>query len=224
MNASAITKQNKSEMKTYGTNDGLPSKNTTATLRDRRGFIWVGTENGLCRFDGYTFKVFANHAGDSTSISNNFINAIVEDHQGKIWVATMDGLNLLDPLNETFTRFLHHDHNIRSLSHNKVWSILCDKKGQMWFGTDDGFNQYVASKKDFIVYKPNPASEKSMMGKSVNAIIEDVKDDLWLGNWSAGLNRFDKKKKAFTNYAQNQKSGAKNPNDVWALALSLIHI
>lgn len=217
-NASAITKQNKSEMKIYGTNDGLPSKNTTATLRDRRGFIWVGTENGLCRFDGYTFKVFANHAGDSTSISNNFINAIVEDHQGKIWVATMDGLNLLDPLTETFTRFLHRDNNIRSLSNNKVWSILCDKKGIMWFGTDDGFNQYVPSRKDFIVYKPNPASKKSMMGKSVNSIIEDRNGDLWLGNWSAGLNRFDKKNRTFNNYAQHQKAGAKNPNDVWALA------
>ncbi|WP_449437601.1 two-component regulator propeller domain-containing protein [Pedobacter steynii] len=45
-------------LKTYTIADGLPSKNTTATLKDRRGFIWIGTENGLCRFDGYTFKVF----------------------------------------------------------------------------------------------------------------------------------------------------------------------
>ncbi len=207
-----------SEIKTYATNDGLPSKNTTATLKDRRGFIWVGTENGLCRFDGYTFKTFANKAGDSSSISNNFVNAIIEDKKGKIWVATMDGLNLLDPLTETFTRFVHRDNQPNSLSNNKVWSVLCDKNGKTWIGTDDGFNQYISVSKGFVVYKPNPARNNSLVGKSVNSIIEDAQGDLWLGNWSAGLNRFNKKKQTFTNYAQYQKPGAKNPNDVWALS------
>ena len=217
-NSVFLSGQYKSEIKTYSTNDGLPSKNTTATLKDKRGFIWVGTENGLCRFDGYTFKVFSNKTADSSSISNNFVNAIVEDHQGKIWVATMDGLNLLDPLSETFTRFVHRDNNSHSLSNNKVWSLLCDKNGAVWVGTDDGFNQYVTASKNFIVYKPNAADKKSMVGKSVNSIIEDVRGDLWLGNWSAGLNRFDKKKRSFFNYAQYKKPGTKNPNDVWALA------
>ena len=217
--SSAFTSgQYTSEIKTYATNDGLPSKNTTATLKDRRGFIWVGTENGLCRFDGYTFKTFANKAEDSSSISNNFVNAIIEDKKGKIWVATMDGLNLLDPLTETFTRFVHRDNKPTSLSNNKVWSVLCDKNGKIWIGTDDGFNQYISVSKGFVVYKPNPARKNSLVGKSVNSIIEDAQGDLWLGNWSAGLNRFNKKKQTFTNYAQYQKPGAKNPNDVWALS------
>ena len=209
--------QQKVDLKTYTTNDGLPSRNTTATLRDKRGFLWVGTENGLCRFDGYAFKVFYNKPGDSTSISNNFINAIVEDKSGKIWVATMDGLNLLNPLSETFTRFFHNDRKSNSLSNNKVWSVLCDRAGKVWIGTDDGFNEYIAAKKQFVVYKPNPAVKNSMVGKSVNSIIEDARGYLWLGNWSAGLNRFDKKNRTFKNYAQYQKPGFKNPNDVWSL-------
>ena len=217
VNLFSISNQQKVEMKTYTTNDGLPSKNTTATLRDRRGFVWVGTENGLCRFDGYSFKIFSNKLGDSTSISNNFINALVEDRNGKIWVATMDGLNLLDPLSERFTRFLHDDRNASSLSNNKVWSVLCDRTGKLWIGTDDGFNEYVASKKGFAIYRPNLSKRNSMMGKSVNSIIEDAKGDLWLGNWSAGLNHFQKAKRSFTNYAQYQKPGEKNPNDVWSL-------
>jgi signal transduction histidine kinase/ligand-binding sensor domain-containing protein/DNA-binding response OmpR family regulator len=210
-------KQNKNETKTYTTNDGLPSRNTTATLRDKRGFIWVGTENGLCRFDGYAFKIFSNKLGDTTSLTNNFVNAIVEDRTGKIWVATMDGLNLLDPLTETFTRFLHNDKIPNSLSNNKVWSVLCDRAGEIWVGTDDGFNQFIPNRKEFFSFKPNPSKSGSMMGKSVNSIVEDAKGDLWLGNWSAGLNRFDKKKRTFTNFAQYQKPGFKNPNDVWAL-------
>ena len=53
-------------IKTYGINEGLPSKNTTAALKDKRGFIWVGTENGLCKFDGYSFKIYVNIPGDTT--------------------------------------------------------------------------------------------------------------------------------------------------------------
>ena len=110
----------------YTIADGLPSKNATITIKDRRGFIWVGTEGGLCKFDGYTFKVFANHKGDSTSLSNNFINALIEDKSGRIWVGTMDGLNLFDPNTEKFTRFYDKEKDTRSLSNNRVWSLLAD--------------------------------------------------------------------------------------------------
>ena len=205
---------------TYTTKDGLPSKNTTATIKDKRGFLWVGTENGLCRFDGYTFKVFSNISRDPKSISNNYVNALVEDKRGQIWVATMDGLNVLDPLSETFKRYAHRDGVANSLSNNKVWSVLCDKAGIIWVGTDDGFNRYLSDVKGFVNYRPNPSKSGSMVGKSVNAIIEDNQQNLYLGNWSGGLNKFNKKTERFTNYSQYHKPGKKNPNDVWALSYS----
>ena len=95
-------------LKTYTIADGLPSKNTTSCLKDKRGFIWVGTENGLCRFDGYTFKIFYHKEGDNASISNNYISTIVEDHSGRLWVGTMDGLNVLDTLTEKLQRFYNN--------------------------------------------------------------------------------------------------------------------
>ncbi|SER66579.1 hybrid sensor histidine kinase/response regulator [Pedobacter rhizosphaerae] len=205
------------DIKTYKLTDGLPSKNTTATLKDKRGFVWVGTENGLCRFDGYHFKVFSAKINDDNSITNNYINALCEDHNGRIWVATMDGLNLFDPLSETFTRFFHSESKPGSLSNNKVWSLLCDKNGVIWVGTDDGFNEYLPRQKRFIVYKPNASKKGSMMGKSVNSIIEDEENNLWLGNWSGGLNKFDKKNRSFSNFLQYQATGEKNPNDIWSL-------
>src|SRR5579862_9444956 len=82
--------------------DGLPARNATTVIKSRSGFIWIGTENGLCKFDGYTFKTFINKKGDSTSISNNYINALAEDVTGRIWVGTMDGLNVFDPNTEKF--------------------------------------------------------------------------------------------------------------------------
>lgn len=205
-------------LKTYTISDGLPSKNTTATFKDKRGFIWVGTENGLCRFDGYTFKIFYHKPGDRSSISNNFISTIVEDRKGRLWVGTMDGLNVMDPLTEKFESFYHNESVASSISNNKIWSLLCDKQGVIWVGTDDGFNRYQESTKSFTVYQPNQKSPNAMVGKSVNAIIEDGQGRLWLGNWSGGLNRFDKQTQQFKNFPQQQLPGHKNPNDVWALA------
>ncbi|WP_172954132.1 two-component regulator propeller domain-containing protein [Pedobacter ginsengisoli] len=205
-------------LKTYTIADGLPSKNTTATLKDRRGFIWIGTENGLCRFDGYTFKVFYHKEGDDTSISNNYVNTIVEDHQGKLWVGTMDGLNLLDPLTEKFQNFYHDEKVVSSISNNKIWSLLCDREGTVWIGTDDGFNRFLEQTKSFTTYQPNQGVPGAMVGKSVNAIVEDKHGSLWLGNWSGGLNRFDKRTARFINFQQTQLPGLKNPNDIWSLA------
>lgn len=205
-------------LKTYTIADGLPSKNTTATFKDKRGFIWVGTENGLCRFDGYNFKNFSHNAGDPRSISNNFINTITEDQRGRLWIGTMDGLNVMDPMTEQFRCFYHNERQRSSLSNNKIWSLLCDRDGLIWVGTDDGFNRFNESTSSFTVYQSGLKLRNGMVGKSVNAIVEDKQGRLWLGNWSGGLNRFDKRTQQFKNFRQPTSPGLKNPNDIWSLA------
>ena len=200
----------------YTISNGLPSRNTTTVIKDRKGFIWVGTENGLCKFDGYTFKTYTNKKGDSTSISNNFINALIEDKTGRIWVGTMEGLDIFDPNTEKFTRFYHNQLKKTSLSNNKVWSLLADSNNHIWVGTDDGFNVFIEESKTFKTYHPDPANKYAMKGKSVNAIIEDGRY-LWLGNWGEGLNKFDVRAEKFYNFKQLFSSNEKSPNDIWTL-------
>ncbi|MGZ3750549.1 MAG: two-component regulator propeller domain-containing protein [Mucilaginibacter sp.] len=200
----------------YTISNGLPSRNTTTVIKDKKGFIWVGTENGLCQFDGYKFKTFINKKGDSTSISNNFINALIEDRLGRIWVGTMDGLNIFDPNTEKFTRFYHNELKKTSLSNNKIWSLLADRYNHVWIGTDDGFNLFVERSKSFKTYRPEATNRYAMKGKSVNAIIEDA-NYLWLGNWGEGLNKFDIKTDKFYNFKQAFPSTEKSPNDIWTL-------
>ncbi|MDP9080781.1 MAG: response regulator [Bacteroidota bacterium] len=206
-------------IKTYNINNGLPSNSTTCAIKDRNGFLWVGTQNGLCRFDGYNFKTFINIPGDSTSLTNNYINTITEDKAGRIWVGTLDGLNLLDPLTEEFKRFNHQDKVPASLSNNKIWSLLADNENNIWVGTDDGFDRFIEKTKSFEIFQPNPSDKNAIKGKSVNAIVEDRENNLWLGNWSGGLNRFDKRTKKFVNFPQAQSANDKNPNDVWSICL-----
>jgi len=200
----------------YTISNGLPARNATAVVKDKKGFIWVGTENGLCKFDGFTFKTYINKKGDSTSISNNFIICIIEDKAGRIWVGTMDGLNIFDPNTEKFTRFYHNERNKASLSNNKIWSLLADRYDRIWIGTDDGFNLFVEKSKSFKTYHPDSGNKYAMRGKSVNAIIEDG-ECLWLGNWGEGLNKFDIKANKFYNFKQAFPSTEKSPNDIWTL-------
>ena len=217
--SSDVPKLSSYAIKTYNINDGLPANGTTCAIKDKNGFLWVGTQNGLCRFDGYNFKTFVTTPGDSTSLTNNYISALIEDKGGRIWVGTLDGLNLLDPLTEKFKRFRHQDQTAGSLSNNKIWALLADSENNIWVGTDDGFDRFIEKTKTFEIFQPNPSDKNAIKGKSVNAIVEDHQDNLWLGNWSGGLNRFNKRTKKFVNFPQAQNANSKNPNDVWTISL-----
>src|SRR5690606_35897651 len=84
---------------------GLPDNNVEVIFKDSDGFIWFGTRNGLCRFDGYTFTVFKKHEGGN-SISGNRILDIAEDDEGFLWIGTYkNGLNKLNKYTGQFTHY-----------------------------------------------------------------------------------------------------------------------
>src|SRR5688572_3852999 len=85
-------------------NDGLSHNQIKSVLKDRRGFLWIGTASGLNRYDGYHVKVFSSRPGDSTSLISSDINKIFEGPDEKLWIHTWSGTNVYDPLTETFNR------------------------------------------------------------------------------------------------------------------------
>src|SRR5579871_974636 len=74
-----------------GTEVGLSQNNVTCIIRDKQGFMWFGTRDGLNRYDGYDFDVYKNDPDDSTSLSNNFITSMTQDQKGDIWIGTWGG-------------------------------------------------------------------------------------------------------------------------------------
>ena len=87
---------------------GLSQSVVTAMAQDRTGFLWLGTQDGLNRYDGYTFRVFRNEPGNATSLGNNYITALAVDGAGDLWIGTNGGgLDRFDPGTETFTHFRH---------------------------------------------------------------------------------------------------------------------
>jgi signal transduction histidine kinase/ligand-binding sensor domain-containing protein/DNA-binding response OmpR family regulator len=82
--------------------DGLQNLNIKAILQDHQGFLWIGTEDGLHKYDGYNFRVYYNDIDDKSSIKNNNINGIIEDESKKLWIGTDRGLELYDRSNDSF--------------------------------------------------------------------------------------------------------------------------
>jgi len=118
--------------------NGLSQSSVTCILKDSRGFMWFGTEDGLNKYDGSTFSVFTHNSTDKESLSSSYINAISGQEEGFIWVATNNGLNYFNPDNEKFTRYLHDPNNPKSLSNNNVNALQLTKDKLLLVGTSDG--------------------------------------------------------------------------------------
>src|SRR5690606_12516239 len=88
----------------FTTRDGLSHNEVRSLLHDSRGFLWVGTANGLNRFDGYEFKVYLPEPGRGNSLSGEVVAALAEAPDGRIWIAHNRGIDIYDPLRDTFLR------------------------------------------------------------------------------------------------------------------------
>lgn len=84
------------------TKDGLSQGLVTSIMQDSKGFLWIGTKDGLNRFNGYNFRVFRSNSFDSLSINDNRILSTLEDRNGRIWVITGGGVSIFDPKREIF--------------------------------------------------------------------------------------------------------------------------
>ncbi|MEY2639532.1 MAG: hypothetical protein RIR90_1014, partial [Bacteroidota bacterium] len=92
-------------LRVLNTRNGLSQNAVTCIYQDKKGFLWVGTQDGLNRYDGYQFKYYKYNPEDSSSISDQFITAIAEDGKGELWIGTRHGLNRFNSNTEKFTRY-----------------------------------------------------------------------------------------------------------------------
>ncbi len=193
---------------------GLSNSEVWSVLRDRRGFMWFGTLDGLNRYDGYKMKVFKHTLTDPSSLSDNKIRTVYEDRAGALWIGTWDGgLNRYERESETFTRYQHDPEDPASLSSDSVFAILEDRAGALWLGTrGGGLNRFDPASGVFSHYRHDPAQPTSLGNDNVFALWDDQDGALWVGT-DGGLDRLDPTTGIFTHYRHNPDDPASLSHD-----------
>jgi signal transduction histidine kinase/ligand-binding sensor domain-containing protein/AmiR/NasT family two-component response regulator len=135
----------------------LPEGIVRAIVQDQNGFLWIGSSEGLFRYDGQQFKPIENDYRDTTTISNERVQHLIEDRQGNLWVATPQGLNCLLKKTGKFERFLHRPNDETSLPHAFVTRLFEDSKGRIWVSTWNGFAYFDTVKRRFFRLKSSIA-------------------------------------------------------------------
>lgn len=161
--------------------NGLSQNTVNAILQDRKGFMWLGTKDGLNRYDGLSFRKFKHDAANPRSIGNSFITSLYEDFNGNIWVGTDAGVYIYYPEKEAFEEF-----DCQSLEKTRiersVSMIAGDKQGRVWIAVEaQGMFCYDAPQKLLRNY---PLSEIS---SNIKCFTFDSGGTLWLGFYGDGL-------------------------------------
>ncbi len=181
---------------------GLAQSTVNCIFQDSTGFMWFGTDDGLNRFDGYSFVVYRHDPQDPQSPSHNHITSLHQDSEGMIWIGTYGGgLDQFDPQTGLWRHYPHKSGDPQSLSDNKVRAIYQDRSGILWIATHggglDGFDPKTESWRH---YEPDPRDPFALRDWLIDSIYEDRQGRLWIGSNNAGLARLDRLTERFIHY------------------------
>ena len=171
-----------------------------AIIQDRDGFIWIGGDGALIRYDGYEQKYYTQ---GPDSISHSTIFTIYEDSSGIIWIGTKGGLNKYDKESGSFTHYLNDKTDSDSLSSNDVRSIIEDKNDPdiLWVGTyGGGLNKFNKGNNTFKRYEHNADIPGSLSSNLILSLVQDESGILWIGSEDGGLNKFDPETESVNSY------------------------
>jgi ligand-binding sensor domain-containing protein/signal transduction histidine kinase len=171
---------------------GLSQSTVNAIVQDGLGFMWFGTQDGLNRYDGYSFAIYKQTLTDSTSLSDNGIWSLCRDSSGDIWIGTTrGGLNRYHTARGLFTHYTHDSHDSTSISDNNITSVFQDSRGIVWAGTlTGGVNLLAPGKRSFARLSHIPFDSTSLADNAVWAVSEDRSGVIWIATWG-GLCRYN---------------------------------
>lgn len=169
-----LSAQPKSHIEHYSLQEGLPQRTVMDIIQDRKGFIWIATWDGLCKFDGYNFTTYKTFPEDSILMSNNRIDKIVEDIYGYIWVCSYNQETFkFDPKTEKYLMSFNVDgmlfkaNDIQVKPSGKVW-LISDKMGTIC--TSDSLG----------TIKTFSLKQKNLPSNKVNSVFEDDNNITWI--------------------------------------------
>ena len=160
---------------------------TTALIQDQQGFLWIGTQHGLYRYDGQEVEAFRANPADASSLSADWISTLLVDRRGLLWIGTRyGGLNVFDPASEKFSRIpLPRGSGVAQQV--EISALYQDSQNELWVGTyGAGLFRWLAEKKELeAVQLPGVAAE--IDGLYINTLMRDQDGYLWIGTGNAPL-------------------------------------
>jgi signal transduction histidine kinase/CheY-like chemotaxis protein/ligand-binding sensor domain-containing protein/AraC-like DNA-binding protein len=186
-------------MRTIATQDGLPQSFVSGIVQDDSSFIWIGTRNGLVRFDGIQYKIFQHRMEDTNSLASNFIIWLRRDAQNHLWIEHESGvLDEMDPVTEKITHFLKGgvDNAVDVAFIRRGWVV--DRDGLFWGITKgEGVSSFDRRHRKAARYNHANAGFKS---DTARGLVETTDHGIWVLS-KGELSRFDKGNNRFTHWA-----------------------
>ena len=173
------------------TENGLPQNTVHSIAQTRDGYIWIGTEEGLARFDGVRFTVFDKQ--NTPQLKSNYIRTLLADRQGALWIGTAEGLVRM--LDGKFTVFTTNE----GLPSDTIQAVYEDREGNLWVATATGLGLFKSG------HLTTFATKERLIGGSIQALFEDADGALWIAT-PYGVERV--KDGTFTNYTVRDGLGS----------------
>jgi len=200
--------------------EGLSNNFVNDITQDSFGFIWVGTTDGLCRFDSKDdFKIFEKNGELDLKSSN--IRSLLVDSKNMLWIGTrLGGLTSYNLNTRESKNYQHSAVDSSTISNNEILSIFEDSKGRIWIGTESGLNLFNPETETFKNWIPQNDNDSSLPANAILTIYEDSRGFIWVGSWAGGLtlilNSASENVEDFTfrNFSMGQSVAAAN---VWCI-------
>ena len=171
---------------------GISQSTIEAIFQDSEGYIWLGTNDGLNRYNGYEFKIY-NYEEYQNSISHNGITDITEDKYGNIWVNTVSGVNKINKKTEKISNYTEINGKIKE---DSTTEIIVTKDNNILVGTYEGLNIYNAKEDRFDIILEQ---KDGILSSCIYSIDEDINGNIWIGT-ELGLNKLSKDFKVLETY------------------------
>ncbi len=198
---------------------GLSQETVTIIAQDSEGFIWIGTQEGLNRYDGRSFQVFLNDPNDPGSLPHDWVNDVFADDQGTVWVATQGGMARFDPARESFVRYYGPNPARPVLDKGvSVKALFQDDKRNFWIGTESEGIVLVSGEDQTVRrLRQDGSNPGALSSDAIRDIKADVENRVWIATDGGGLSLWDEQSQTFESYRHN-------PNDPQTLSQDRVRV
>lgn len=201
----AISQQSDLNFVNFSSENGLSSNTVTAIVKDKYGYMWFGTDDGLNKFDGVNFSVYRHKESDTTSIGANSVLAMHEDRLGNLWIGTNTTLSLYNRKKDCFI-------NYQFTLNNTARTLFSDHLGNLWVGSYIGLFMLDPRTGKTTRYIANAGRPGQLVSDIITCIFEDSRHRLWVGG-NAGLYLYQRSTNDFKHFSHNPADSLSIPDN-----------